>query len=155
MKKLDLGQSITTLANIGVIAGIVFLAVELQQNNELLRVEVELSRNAGIAELFTGLAESPELTTVLAKYQRDEELTPGEQLQLHSLAHGILVSFSGVYSQTEAGRIDETSLARWGLIFNRYPVGGVALLADHWDASKDYLDPEFVRYMEENIVNER
>ena len=85
----------------------------------------------------------------------DEELTPGEQLQLHSLAHGILVSFSGVYSQTEAGRIDETSLARWGLIFNRYPVGGVALLADHWDASKDYLDPEFVRYMEENIVNER
>ena len=54
MKKIDLGQSITMLANIGVIAGIVFLAVELQQNNELLRVEVELSRNAGIAEPFIG-----------------------------------------------------------------------------------------------------
>ncbi len=36
MKKLDLGQSVGILANIGVIAGIVFLAVELRQNNELV-----------------------------------------------------------------------------------------------------------------------
>jgi len=32
MKKIDLGQTIQTLANLGVIAGIVFLAMELQQN---------------------------------------------------------------------------------------------------------------------------
>ncbi len=33
MKKLDLGQTITILANVGVIAGIVFLGYELRQNN--------------------------------------------------------------------------------------------------------------------------
>ena len=32
MKKIDLSQSIVILANIGVIAGIVFLAVEIRQN---------------------------------------------------------------------------------------------------------------------------
>jgi hypothetical protein len=37
MKKIDLGQIIQIIANLGVIAGIVFLAIELQQNNELLR----------------------------------------------------------------------------------------------------------------------
>jgi hypothetical protein len=31
MKKIDLGQTIAIFANIGVIAGIVFLSVELQQ----------------------------------------------------------------------------------------------------------------------------
>ena len=36
MKKPDLGQTITIFANLGVIAGIVFLGIELQQNNELL-----------------------------------------------------------------------------------------------------------------------
>ena len=36
MKKIDLGQTIGILANIGVVAGTVFLAVELRQNNELL-----------------------------------------------------------------------------------------------------------------------
>ncbi len=96
MKKIDLGQTVTILANVGVIAGIVFLAVELQQNNELLRVEVELSRNETTAELFITVAESPELATVLAKYQRDEELTPAEQLQLHSLARYSSGLFLGI-----------------------------------------------------------
>lgn len=34
MKKIDLGQGAQILANIGVIAGIVFLAVELRQNKK-------------------------------------------------------------------------------------------------------------------------
>ena len=36
MRKIDLGQSIQILANIGVIAGIVFLAVEVGQNQTSL-----------------------------------------------------------------------------------------------------------------------
>jgi hypothetical protein len=36
MQKIDFGQSIGILAKLGVIAGIVFLALELQQNNEVL-----------------------------------------------------------------------------------------------------------------------
>ena len=39
MKKVAFGQTIGILANIGVIAGIIFLGVELQQNNELLQTE--------------------------------------------------------------------------------------------------------------------
>jgi hypothetical protein len=35
-KKIDLGETIPALANVGVIAGIVFLAVEPRQNRELL-----------------------------------------------------------------------------------------------------------------------
>jgi hypothetical protein len=36
MKKIDLGQTFHILANIGVIGGILLLAFELQQNNELM-----------------------------------------------------------------------------------------------------------------------
>ena len=36
MKKIDLGQTLNTLANVGVIAGIVFLGLELSQNNDIL-----------------------------------------------------------------------------------------------------------------------
>ena len=39
MKKVDIGKLIQVVANLGVIAGIIFLAVELQQNNQLLRAE--------------------------------------------------------------------------------------------------------------------
>ena len=37
MKKIDLGQSITILANLGVIAGIVFLGYEMRQNTIAVR----------------------------------------------------------------------------------------------------------------------
>jgi hypothetical protein len=39
MKKIDLGQMIGILANLGVTAGIVFLAFEIQQSNELLEAQ--------------------------------------------------------------------------------------------------------------------
>ncbi len=39
MKKIDLGQTISILANVGVIGGIVFLAFELRQNSEQLEIQ--------------------------------------------------------------------------------------------------------------------
>lgn len=39
MRKLDLGQTITVLANVGVIVGIIFLVLELQQNNQQLELQ--------------------------------------------------------------------------------------------------------------------
>ena len=39
MKKMDLGQSIQVIANLGVIAGIAFLIVELQQNTQQLELQ--------------------------------------------------------------------------------------------------------------------
>lgn len=36
MKKIDLGQFISILANVGVISGIIFLAVEIRQNDKMM-----------------------------------------------------------------------------------------------------------------------
>ena len=36
--KIELGQTIQSLANVGVIAGIVFLAIEIRQNTESLEI---------------------------------------------------------------------------------------------------------------------
>ncbi len=44
MKNIDLGQTLNTLANVGVIAGIIFLAYELNQNNEFLELEAKATR---------------------------------------------------------------------------------------------------------------
>ena len=51
MKKIDLGQTITILANVGVIAGIVFLAFELRQNNTFLAEQARNEFGDDIAQL--------------------------------------------------------------------------------------------------------
>ena len=44
MKKLDLGQTITILANLGVIAGIVFLGLELRQTQSAMQAQAYQTR---------------------------------------------------------------------------------------------------------------
>jgi len=44
LKKIELGQTITILANFGVIAGIVFLGIELQQNNDLMEAQARYTK---------------------------------------------------------------------------------------------------------------
>jgi len=44
MKKIDLGQTITILANVGVIAGIVFLGVELRQTQRSMQAQAYQAR---------------------------------------------------------------------------------------------------------------
>ena len=44
MKKIDLGQLVTILANIGVIAGIVFLALELRQTQRSMAAQAYQAR---------------------------------------------------------------------------------------------------------------
>jgi hypothetical protein len=40
---LDIGQIVTIGANIGVIAGLIFLAMEIRQNNKLLAAQARYS----------------------------------------------------------------------------------------------------------------
>ena len=54
MQRIDLGQTVTILANVGVIAGIAFLALELRQANRIAVVTTELE----IRNSFSSLNET-------------------------------------------------------------------------------------------------
>ena len=82
MKKVDLGQTISILANLGVIAGIVFLAVELRQNNSLMAAQARFNQLSAQAETHIILAENPDLAWALVRANNNEELTPGEEASL-------------------------------------------------------------------------
>ena len=81
MKKIDLGQTLTILANVGVIAGIAFLAVELRQNNEMMRAQTrgELSRDS--VDQIRLNVNDPVFADVLLRGDRGEELSEVEQSQ--------------------------------------------------------------------------
>lgn len=83
MKKIGLGQIFRILANLGVIAGIVFLGVELQQNNALLGAQARATR-AQVRMDGTDLAlSSPELMRAFAREQSGESLSELDQMYLN------------------------------------------------------------------------
>ena len=65
MKKIDLNKTVAILANVGVIAGIVFLAIEIQQNTRSLEVNAYQELMNSIIATNALLIEYPEANTAL------------------------------------------------------------------------------------------
>ncbi len=153
MKKIDLGQTISIFANVGVIAGILFLAIELQQNNDLLSAQARAARIELKTSFEGSLYQNVELAEIIARAHANDELTDAEEIRLLWLGRRMLTSFQYVYSEYQQGMIEESAIstAEWRIAYHQL----IPHMEEAWSSYRDGLNPEFVRFMEENIVNER
>ena len=146
MKKLDLGQTISVLANLGVIAGIFFLGLELRQNNELLLQEAQRSRAAAVRENTALIAENAEL---VVKDEAGDTLTAAESIRMSSMWTGMLISY-----QTAFRQLPRQAIAVRANGFRRM-FATMPSFRETWEQSRDEYEPDFVAFMEENVVGER
>lgn len=113
MRKIDAGQALTILANVGVIVGLVLLYIELRQNNDLMRAEVqnivaEERVNRGISGANDG-----QLAAILVKRgqcnvpEELEALTPEEFCRLREFYMANFRAMANQYYQYETGFLDE------------------------------------------------
>ncbi len=102
MKKLELGQTITILANLGVIAGIVFLGVELRQNNELLEVQAEMAMSDVRANtILADVIAQPELIELMLK--DEQSLTEVERYRRLAMGLRVLRNWQGRHRLVQRG----------------------------------------------------
>jgi len=151
LKKIDLGQTITILANVGVIAGIIFLGVELRQNNELMAAEARFSRVMMSNEGWRSLAENGDLTELRVRAWNNEALTEAEQIRVDAAAMRVLVNMEWIYRELPADSPERNYMRdQLRSSFSRGPTTGSV-----WEERKAAFDPGFVQWMDENVVNER
>jgi hypothetical protein len=105
LKKIDLGQSISILANLGVIAGIAFLAFELNQNNEQLSAQSRYNYYHERIEAQRLLASNGELADTVVKLISGDELSPEEQLRMTFFARSIFVTVEYEFIELQRERI--------------------------------------------------
>jgi hypothetical protein len=154
MKKIDVGQTITILANIGVIAGIGFLAIEIQQNTETLEMEMRFNQSERQTEVIEELIRNPHLAAAVAKAVNEEELTREEDLMLSALALRVFSSWSWQYDELQRGNIRVLNATEWRRVVHRWALGGYnyPLFANYWDSVKAAVSPGFRQWMEENVI---
>jgi hypothetical protein len=114
MKKIDVGRTVNTLANIGVIAGIVFLAIEIRQNQALLdegnRIDqraLEISSLERFSDFRSQLAEDEQLAEIWLKGVADNDLNDVESLRFQQLCQNLFWT-NGVMAKhfSESGMTD-------------------------------------------------
>ncbi len=106
MKKLDLGQTVSILANLGVIAGILFLAVEVSQNqtaleegNRISAMTAAQNSVSNFSSLRTLLAENGELAEIWHRGSIGEPLTAVETQRFDQICRNEIWAYWGVAAQ--------------------------------------------------------
>ena len=83
MKKFDLAQVITILANVGVVIGLVFLTLEIRQNNAQMRAQGAYSIYQSVETLNQAVYLDKEFADLLHRGEKSfDDLDPVEQSRL-------------------------------------------------------------------------
>jgi hypothetical protein len=156
MKKVDLGRAVGTLANLGVIAGLIFLGFELQQNNLLINAQTRAETNRTVIEQESEPYRNHDVAVLLAKQARGEPLSDVDEIKMRSLATSTIPNFYFQFREVQDGALpaDGFSLAAWRQIYRGDGPQGDIWLDEVWPDMRANLNSDFVEYFESNVISD-
>jgi hypothetical protein len=149
MKKIDLGQTLTILANIGVIAGIAFLAYELRQNNQMMQVQARALQNESATDFADVILSNVELAAAVSRVENGEALSETDKVLLRALALRVYRSWEWSWEEWQAGRLDDPTEG-WNAV-TRNRAAFKYDLGSQWPDVNQTVSPDFRDWMDENI----
>ncbi len=150
MNTESLNRWLTLAANLGVIAGIVFLAIELRQNNELLAADARFNRLQLSWNGWQSLAEHSDLTDLIVATRNGEILEESAQVRVDAVLMRILIAMEWLYRELPPDS-PERLYMRNAL---QEALSGIGADLRVWESRKSGFDPDFVQWVEENVLSE-
>lgn len=154
MQKIDPGQTISTLANLGVIAGILFVALEVRQNNTLMTSQSRANQSEQVLSFQADVYSDPGLSEILIKADAGESLSDAEQLRLDAFQQRVLLGMQFQFEEFQNGALDRVNLDAWRVIYRGDNTTMRVPLDRAWRDLKDSLRPEFADYFQRNVVEQ-
>ena len=150
MKKIDLGQTVSILANLGVIAGILLLAYELRQNNALLasqaRSNLDANRNFAQQPLVENAGG---IVDIILKARAGDLLSDSEAWRLNVRRSMLMYSYESMYREATMGPLSEGDIPalQWAATFSGDPG-----MQEMWHVINRNMDPDFVDFVERSVL---
>lgn len=148
MNKLDFAQTISIVANLGVIAGIVFLGLELRQNNELMAAEARFNRLTMAVDTWRYNADNRDLAELRERARAGEELSRVEYWRVDGSIMAIFVMLEWTFRELSADSLEMNQVRE----VQRYNFENDASYRRVWEGRKNSFDPAFVEWIEQNVV---
>jgi len=151
---VDLGQIATIGANVGVIAGLVFLAMEIRQNNKFLAAQARYSLRQYRSDIADSLM-LPHVLEATHKWARGEAISPEQKSTGLMVAIKIMELWEWQYGEYAAGMLqkDELPVGAWRLWFHDegpFPVP----VKEVYEMRRNVLNAGFVQFFEDNVVSQ-
>ncbi len=143
MKKLDLGQTLQLLGNLGIIVGILLLVYELNQNRHMMMAQTRNELAQEITSILFELQNNTEMAEIAFRRNQGEDLSEFESTQYRLRVMAQLRYHENVHYQYRSGLYEEAEFSAqrdyWrNVVFNNEG------LVDVWCSVRLGFSPEFV-----------
>lgn len=147
---IDITTAIGLTANVGVLAGIIFLAIELRQNTVAVRSEASQGIQGQIADFYSLLATDRAADVYRRGVANPDQLDPTETVIFNSLLSLALAGFENLFALVNEGSYDE-SRARgyWQLLRNILDQPGYR---QHWETRRFLYNEAFREHVENYVL---
>jgi len=140
-----LNQWLTLVANIGVLTGIIFLAIEVRQNSKNLAAQVRATFFSSVADTWRIPAENSELTNVMARDAKNEQLEQAESWQVQAFWTRVQMALEWGYKE-----LPRSEFLR-GLPFQKVTYDMFPSYRLAWNQRELFFDRQFYQYMNDNV----
>lgn len=138
---------LTLLANIGVIVGIVFLALQINQSTEVARSAVDLEVTTIGSDFHMRVAENPVLARVVMLGRQDPAaLSDEEKVQYEYHAVSVFMLMEGAFKQYQRGFMPESGWKPYEDLIEFLLANEIVL--DWWVNGSTVFLPEFEAVVE-------
>jgi len=153
--EIDVGQAISFIANTGVIAGIIFVAVEIRQNNRLLEAQARYSLRQYRSDVADTIM-TPHVLEATHKYADGDSLTPAERSAALMTALKVIELWEWQHGEYAAGMLRRETLPveSWRLWYHGKGQSPVPI-QEIWELRKNVMNPKFIRFFDENVVKRK
>ena len=142
MKISVLNEWLSLTASLGVVAGLVFLGREIQQNTAVTRSAVAQDISNVSVDFFMRVAENPELAKAVKVANEDPSaLSEIEIVQYRFLTGAVFLMLEGVYKQYQLGFLSAANWKPYEKLITGYLSNPVA--RDWWYTGGVVFSPEF------------
>ncbi len=139
---------------VGVIATLIFVGTEIQQNTEAIRtatvqaiadqdttINLTYATDDRIAELFVLTHDDPEA------HKDEGKMSYPDRLRLEMALRSALRRVENIYLHVQAGVLEPQALDRVGYAWYQ-----TDFVRDYWESAQDGFDREFVKFMSPKIA---
>ena len=132
MKRIEPGQVMTIITNIGVLGGILLLAFELRQNNELMEADARQNRVQMSVDGWHFFAENGDLAELTEREKSGEELSNADMRRVDAWVMSIFVIVAWTFSELSEGSSDLRQVRE----VQRYNIANSPEYRRVWEASR-------------------
>ena len=147
MNKYALHRWLTLASNIAVLIGVVFVALEIRQNNDLMAAEARFNKVSVSRDAWQAIAENGDYADLLVRARRGEELSETDEYRATAHMMRYLVNMDWMYRELPTDSPERNYMQQSLIASSTNP-----LFLRVWVDQKTWFSPAFVEMVEKEIL---